>query len=1240
MKKTFRNIFLLLAVLALIIGLAPRLLILEEVQEKITAQLSTSLNSSVSIKNLHWQWLPLPHLSISDTRITNNEIDITLPEARTYPHWSLLFGNTQKPGRVELLNPVIHIKKNLRLGEGVPELVMPEGRIDIENGTLQIDIAEEYHDTFRSDSLIFKSVQAQMRLQPNVAGIVIQASAPFSDFLALQGDFNIDKQSYRFSVDFQEIKLHETIKSFADGVLIPVESTARLQGNVAGRGLEQIEADLKGVLPSFAVKPQDKQILITNGYTHFIMHKSGPLMRLNIKDLEVKDPSFNLAGQVERRLPTAGKVTAKDIQATQDPVWLLDLTSSDLDLTAIREKIITLWGDNEVARNVFDIVLGGKALSARYQFSGVAKDFERLSRMIITAEMHNADIHVPGVELDLARVRGQAVIKDSILNGYNLGATMGNSHASSGDLLLDLSEDGKAFTLDLEIDADLAALPAILEPLVKHDGFQTELNKFHGTTGRALGRLRLGDTLDDLVTEVSIKDMDFSTRYDPIPQPISIHRGKLGIKPQEVTWQDVGASIGEQRVKSTSGAVNWESDQAQLKIGQLNALLDSNSLLQTLTQTNVTPARIAGILAGLEGKVELSDTLLQGPAFSPGNWQYNLMLRTKGLTVNSPLLPEPAYARQAEVNFTHNQVKLLKSDVQFLEQPININGTLQHSLLDDWQGWIELNGPLMAKMAGWVSSKGWFPEQLRPRIPCTLENMKVSWSGKSIGVSGNILKGIEGGRLPKAKIEFQDTPDRLHIQELSFFAPGEQGRLTLDLRRQSPTRLLFTWDGFAHAETIDALFHYSNFMSGTYAGAFSFSYQADKTDAMVFDGLFKAEDLVWKGHEQNISAIIRNLDVNGIGRQMKITGLDFEIGAEKLSARGQIAAQQDGIVVDVELFSSSLSKDTLTQLLSELRQAKKVLQGPSPETGSSEESLLPAAWDFTGRIGFEFDSFSMSRETATPYSESRPVSYTLGELRGNMELAPDNIYRTEIFSSKLCSMDFTGFWYSDDNMGQKFTLITSPDEDFYLETVLPCLGIEQNFIEGAFALQTDLYKESGVWYDGHVHVQSPQGRILKLKTLAKVFSIVNITDLLDKDTLDLSKKGFPYSHMDIDTHIEKNKLILEKAVVHGEGLNLFVRGDMNMDDLNTDFTLLIAPLKSVDNLISKVPIIGEPIVGEDGSMVAIPVAIKGPLNDPKITALHPEAVGDAVFGLLKDTMMLPFNIFKPGKKTNGSEKKK
>jgi hypothetical protein len=49
-------------------------------------------------------------------------------------------------------------------------------------------------------------------------------------------------------------------------------------------------------------------------------------------------------------------------------------------------------------------------------------------------------------------------------------------------------------------------------------------------------------------------------------------------------------------------------------------------------------------------------------------------------------------------------------------------------------------------------------------------------------------------------------------------------------------------------------------------------------------------------------------------------------------------------------------------------------------------------------------------------------------------------------------------------------------------------------------------------------------------------------------------------------------------------------------------------------------------MGEHGSRISIPVAVKGPITDPVITPLHPEALGDAFFNLIKDTFMLPINI--------------
>jgi hypothetical protein len=252
-----------------------------------------------------------------------------------------------------------------------------------------------------------------------------------------------------------------------------------------------------------------------------------------------------------------------------------------------------------------------------------------------------------------------------------------------------------------------------------------------------------------------------------------------------------------------------------------------------------------------------------------------------------------------------------------------------------------------------------------------------------------------------------------------------------------------------------------------------------------------------------------------------------------------------------------------------------------------------------------------------------------------MQFAPDNISRTEIFSSKLCGLDFRGSWFSDAALGQKFQLNTNPDETFYLENVLPCLGVQQDIIEGKFTLQSDFLKESNTWYGGNIYIKSSQGRILRLKTLSNIFKVVNITDLFDEQVSNTGKKGFPFSQMDIDMHIKDNNLVFDRATIRGDGLNLFGRGEIHMDDFDADLTLLIAPFKTIGTIVSKVPILGQPIMGEYGSRMSIPVAIKGTITDPTITPLHPEAVSDAVFNLIKDTFMLPINILTPPEPSGG-----
>jgi len=1216
MKKASRNIFFFLILFIFFLGLIPRFFVLDKVQRAITHEISKRMDSAVAIQKMHWSWLPLPHLTLVNMDISNADFRISLPQVNIYPSWRIILGETHTLQKIVLNKPKINIAKTVFLTEASSDPDMPEVTVIVKNGAIEVETAEKYTDVLRTDSLLFSNINGRFKLMPQWADFYLQAASPFSSSMSLQGRFNIPDKSYQFSLDSQNIKLHESVKAFLQGRLVPVESTASLNAIVSGKGLQHFEADLRGTLPSFTIRFEDRETLLAGGFADMKLLKSGPLLRLDIFDLEIKDPQANLSGHIEHKLSSARDAEPSQ---TSDAIWTIDMTGSDMDLAALRQKVLTLWGHNMVAKTVSDIVLDGKALSASFRFAGRTADFTDMNAMIIEADLLNAAVHVPQVDLDLTQASGPIQIKDSILTGHDLSAKLGNSSGRNGEIFLDLSTHGKKFKLAVDIEADVAELPPVLARLVHHDPFQRELSKFSEVSGNASGTLHLGDKLDAIVTRVDVKDAQLTARYEPIPKKFAIDSGSLHVDPEKVSWQKVKGRIGKQEITATSGNVSWHGGEALLNIAEIKALLQGSALHAMLKQTGIIPPKIDSVLSSLNGTIKVTHGTITGPARQPESWKYDLALTATDLTVASPLLPEIVATRKISAELNNETARIKKAEIQFLEQTFSLAGLLKHHLLENWHGMIEFNGPVLAKLASWISSKGWFPEKLRPQIPCTMEDMKVNWQDETLSVSGIILHGLSGGRLPMARIDYENTPEHLRINELTFYAAGEQGHLALDFWRLSPNSLMLSWTGHVNADTIDALFWHSSFSSGTFSGDFKISYFADKPEATLFEGILTAEDLHLKTNSGGEPIVITSMTTSGIGKQLRIPGMAIGIGSERVNGSGQLAVEKDGLHLDISLGSSILSKKSLVGL-SEAMQATRDNFFNSPTESGID---IARGWDMTGRIGFDFDSFILRRERPMPYEAALPVTYTFYDVHGDLQLAPDKLSRTEIFSSKLCGLDFKGFWFSDAGLGQKFELDTGPNETLHLENVLPCLGVQQDIIEGEFSLQANLLKESNAWYGGNIHIRSSQGRI----------QVVNITDLFEQQVEYAGKKGFPFNQMDIDTHIEGNNLIFDRAIIRGEGLNLFARGEVHLDDYDADLTLLIAPFKTFDSMVSKVPIIGQPIMGQNGSMVSIPVAIKGPIADPAITPLHPEAIGDAFLDLVKDTFMLPYNIFKPQEKS-------
>ena len=64
----------------------------------------------------------------------------------------------------------------------------------------------------------------------------------------------------------------------------------------------------------------------------------------------------------------------------------------------------------------------------------------------------------------------------------------------------------------------------------------------------------------------------------------------------------------------------------------------------------------------------------------------------------------------------------------------------------------------------------------------------------------------------------------------------------------------------------------------------------------------------------------------------------------------------------------------------------------------------------------------------------------------------------------------------------------------------------------------------------------------------------------------------------------------------------------------------------VEQYPGKIPVLGY-ILG--GTLVSIPVAVRGDFDDPKVTPLEPAAVGKGLLGIVERTFKAPAHIISP-----------
>ncbi len=174
---------------------------------------------------------------------------------------------------------------------------------------------------------------------------------------------------------------------------------------------------------------------------------------------------------------------------------------------------------------------------------------------------------------------------------------------------------------------------------------------------------------------------------------------------------------------------------------------------------------------------------------------------------------------------------------------------------------------------------------------------------------------------------------------------------------------------------------------------------------------------------------------------------------------------------------------------------------------------------------------------------------------------------------------------------------------------------------------------------GSLRLELEHGVIERANILAKIFSILNVSQLFKGRFPDLKTKGLPYRSITATIHVKEGVASTEDFLVDSDAIKITLLGKVDVTKNEIDARIGVHPLITLDTVLSHLPIAGYILTGKDKAFLSYVYEVGGDLNDPKVEAIPIKSAGEGFFGIVQrllETPLRPFQKPPQPEKKNGN----
>lgn len=266
----------------------------------------------------------------------------------------------------------------------------------------------------------------------------------------------------------------------------------------------------------------------------------------------------------------------------------------------------------------------------------------------------------------------------------------------------------------------------------------------------------------------------------------------------------------------------------------------------------------------------------------------------------------------------------------------------------------------------------------------------------------------------------------------------------------------------------------------------------------------------------------------------------------------------------------------------------------------------------------------------------RGLAVPLEALSGSLTFEKDGANLT-FMEARLGGGRFTA-WGKSKKTGKG----TRYDLDFKLEgaeaaEVIKGKGVKEGTVSGRLNTSGKLMalgeEEAELWnsLEGEVSVEMLEGRIKRYTLLAKIFSLLNVAQVLELKLPDLFSEGMSYKSWKGDFRIQGGVAETENFFLDSDSMKINTVGKIDLARGHLDLMVGVQPLQTIDKVISSIPILGYILTGKEKSLISAYFEVKGDWDDPEVKPIPLKSLGRGILGIFRRFLEIPERLISPGK---------